>query len=204
MPIIAVGDFNEILYSRLDRFPVRSLSESMVKSRLCQFLDEVGLLDLWRVRNPGVLQYSCYSASYAALSRIDLVLGNDRALQITEKIIYWPRGISDHSPVVLILNLGGNKPPKEWKITLYWFELIKNPDGVLPKMREFIEINEETVPPAVMWDALKAFLRGVLLQQMATFNKETRSGEEKILREVLEAENNYTEDPTPERETSAS
>lgn len=58
MPIITVGDFNEILNRRLDGFPVRTLSESMEKSRLCHFLDEVGLVDLWRVRNPGVLQYS--------------------------------------------------------------------------------------------------------------------------------------------------
>lgn len=41
-----MGDFNEILNRRLDRFPIRSLIEPKVKSRLRQFLDEVGLVDL--------------------------------------------------------------------------------------------------------------------------------------------------------------
>lgn len=92
-------------------------------------VDKIGLMDLWRVRNPGALQYSCYSASYSTLSRIDMALGNGRALQIIEEIIYWPRGISDHSPIVIALKLGGRRTQKEWKINPYWFELIKKSDG---------------------------------------------------------------------------
>lgn len=152
------------------------------------------------MRNPEALQYSCYSASHSVLSRIDLVLGNNRALQITDRISYLPRGISDHSLVVVTLKLGGNKLRKEWKMNPYWFELIKETNGVLPKLSDFIEINEGTVPPIVLWDALKAFLRGVLIQQVAKFNKEARNGEEKIQKEVFEAESNDMMDPTPERE----
>lgn len=124
VPIIVVGDFNEILDRKLDRLPVQILSEPTEKCCLSQFLDEVGLVDLWRARNPGAQQYSCYSASYSMLSRIDMALGNDRPLQITEKITYWPRGISDHSPIVVTLKLGGGRTQKEWKINPHWFELI--------------------------------------------------------------------------------
>lgn len=85
VPIIIVGDFNEILDRELDRFPIQTFSEPMGKSRLRQFLDEMGLLDLWRAWNPGVLQYSCYSATHSTLSRIDMTLGNNRALQIMGK-----------------------------------------------------------------------------------------------------------------------
>lgn len=87
-------------------------------------MDELGLTDMWRVQNPRVQQYSCYSTSYSMLSRIDMALGNDRALQITEKIVYLPRGISDHSTMVLTLKLGGKRAQGEWKINPYWFELI--------------------------------------------------------------------------------
>lgn len=47
---------------------------------------------------------------------------------------------------------------------------------------------------------MKAYLRGVLNQQVAKFNKEARVGEENIQREVIEAENNYVINPTPRRE----
>lgn len=157
VPIVAMGDFNEVLDKGLDRFPLRKSSEDSVRSRLSFFLEEVGLMDLWRARNPGVLQYTCCSASYSVLSRIDLALGNDRALQMVEKITYWPRGISDHSPMVVILNLGEPRPRKNWSISPYWFEIIKKTEGILSSLREFVEINQGTVSPSTLWDALKAF-----------------------------------------------
>lgn len=145
-------------------------------------------MDIWRARNPGVQQYSCYSTSYSTLSRIDMALGNNRALQITEKIVYMPRGISDHSPIVPTLKLGGRSAQREWKINPYWFELIKKAD------------DEGTAAAGILWDTLKAYLRGVLIQQVAKFKKEAKVWEENIQREVLEAENNYVTDPSSERE----
>lgn len=190
-PIVVVGDFNEVLDRKLDRFPIRQLSEESGKTRLSLFLEEVGLVDLWRVRNPGALQYTCCSMSHSTLSRIDLILGNDRALQLLEKIAYWPRGISDHSLMVTTLNVGEYKPRKSWSVSPHWFEVIKKSDGILSTLREFVEFNQGSVDPPVLWDTLKAFLRGVLIQQMAKFNKEARSEEEGTLREAIEAENNY-------------
>lgn len=200
VPVIVVGDFNEILDKKLDRFPIRINAEPTGRGRLSQLLDEVGLMDIWRVRNPGAQQYSCYSTSYSTYSRIDMALGNDRALQITEKVVYMPRGISDHSPIVLTLKLGGKKAQREWKINPHWFELIKKTDRVLPQLREFIVCNEGTATAGILWDTLKAYLRGVPIQQVAKFNKEAKIWEERIRREVIEAENNYVTDPSSERE----
>lgn len=55
-------------------------------------------------------QYSCFSSSHSTLSRIDMVLGNGEALQLEKNIMYLPRGVSDHSPLVLSVNLGGKYP----------------------------------------------------------------------------------------------
>lgn len=123
-PIVVVGDFNEVLDRKLDRFPIRQFSEEPGKSRLRLFMEEVGLVDLWRVRNPGALQYTCHSISHSTLSRIDLVLGNARALQLLEKIAYWPRGISDHSLMVATLRVGESKPRKSWSVSPHWLEVI--------------------------------------------------------------------------------
>lgn len=103
--IIAVGDFNAVLDSSLDRFPPVSRPERVSEGRLGQFLGELGWCDLWRSHNPNIRQYSCYSGSYSTLSRIDMAMGNSEALQLTKKIEYLPRGISDHSPLTLTINL---------------------------------------------------------------------------------------------------
>lgn len=92
-PVIVVGDFNKVLDKSLDRFPPGMRPDRIAEGRLCQFLEEMGLCDIWKIRNSQARQYSCFSSSYFTLSRIDMALGS------------W--GVSDHSPLVLTMNIGG-------------------------------------------------------------------------------------------------
>lgn len=82
LPVIVVGDFNMVLDNKIDRFPGGKQSQRKQENRLKQFLQEAGLLDMWRTRNPRAQQFSCCSSSCASLSRIDLVLGNGLASQV--------------------------------------------------------------------------------------------------------------------------
>lgn len=104
-PMIVVGDFNAVLDSRQDRLPSRAWTERAREGRLAQFLEEIGWCDLWRIRNPNNWQYSCYSGTHFTLSRIDLAIGNKKAHPLVNKIEYRPRGISDHSPLKLVVNI---------------------------------------------------------------------------------------------------
>lgn len=79
-----------MLNKALDRFPPRVQTYNLAEGRLGQFLVEAGLTDAWRVRNPGIRQYSCFSASHSTLSRIDLTLGNAEALPIIKDVAYFP------------------------------------------------------------------------------------------------------------------
>lgn len=59
-PVIAVGDFNRTMNNGIDRFPPKIISNGALKSPLLQYCDEIGLVDIWRRRHPGVRQYSCH------------------------------------------------------------------------------------------------------------------------------------------------
>lgn len=96
IPLILVGDFNTVLDSRQDRLPSGTRTGRAMEGRLKQFLEKVGWCDLWRIRNPNVRQYSCYSGTHYTLSRIDLAIGNKEAHPLVHKIDYGPRGLSDH------------------------------------------------------------------------------------------------------------
>lgn len=51
-----------------------------------------------------------------------------------------------------------------------------------------------------MLDTLKAFLSGLLTQQVAKIKKKSREWEENIRKEVIESERQNVADPTPEKQ----
>lgn len=132
-----------------------------------QFLQEVGLSDIWRTRNPRASQFSCYSSSCASLSRIDLVLGNGSASQVINNVVYQPRGVSDHSLLIISVNPGHKKVYRTWKMNPAWLEVIESQEVVIAELKEFIKFNSGTTSKGVMWDALKAYLRGSLIQKVS-------------------------------------
>lgn len=112
-----VGDFNKVLDRTLDRFPPGKWPDKIVEGWLSRFLKEMGLHNIWRTRNPQERQYSCFLSAYLTLSRIDMALGNREALPLVRNIEYGPRGVLDHSLLVLTMNTGGKAHSREWKIT---------------------------------------------------------------------------------------
>lgn len=150
VPIILVGDFNTVLDNTMDRFPPLKRAERLSEGRLGQLLREVGWCDLWRSHNPNIRQYSCYSGTHSTLSRLDMALGNCEALQLVGNIEYKPRGISDHSPMTLTLNLNTRISRKRWTIKPLWLDLISCPEEVTSKLKEFVTFNAGTAPAGVV------------------------------------------------------
>lgn len=83
---------------------VRGLGDPLKRT----MVEEVGLTNLRRSRNPGERQFLCFSKSHMSLSLIDLCLCSDMAVQLVAEIKYALMGISDHSPLVLSLEV---RPP---------------------------------------------------------------------------------------------
>lgn len=196
IPVIVVGDFNVIINKKMDRFPPGNQGWGPQGKRIGQFLEEAGLLDLWRIRNPVAQQFSCYSGSYSTLSRIDLILGNNLASQIIKDIVYQPRGVSDHSLLTAMVNIRNKKLGGLWRMNPIWFELIEGQNEIVGKVKEFIDFNTDTTTRGVMWDALKSYLRGLLIQQVSRTKKKSSEWEVKIRAELAAAEREYLKEPS--------
>lgn len=69
---MAVGDFNMVLDGRID--PGTQVGKGVIM--LLQRIGELGLGDIWRMRNPTKHEYLCFSKTHSTLSRIDLALGS--------------------------------------------------------------------------------------------------------------------------------
>ena len=82
-PVLALGDFNNVLDQRLDRMSLipKATGQMGGKTKFALLLSEVGLCDVWRERHGDERCYSCHSVSHGGLSRIDLGLGNKTLMQ---------------------------------------------------------------------------------------------------------------------------
>lgn len=74
------------------------------------------------------------------------------------------RDLSDHSPIILSLQVAKKKRNTLWKLNSH----ILNDPAIVSKIKEdikeFLEINDTgDVSPTILWDTLKAVMRGKLI-----------------------------------------
>lgn len=127
------------------------------------------------------------------LSRIDRQW---KYVTFVNNIKYMPRGLSDHSPLVISLSQGEEFWKGKGNFSSYWLEIIGRKEGVSSSLEEFMRINAGTASTGVVWDTLKAYLRGILIQQIARVKRQVREQENLTGNKVTEAERQYVERTT--------
>lgn len=101
--IIVGGDFNTILNPKLDRSNFGSTHRTWHSSDLIKkYMQDLGLSDCWRSKNPLNKEFSYYSPPHKSYSWIDYFLVNNSIIpQINNPEIH-PIIISDHGLLALI------------------------------------------------------------------------------------------------------
>lgn len=104
------ADMNAFISHTLDKSsPVfTSLQESASKA-LNGFIKDLNLIDVWRVHNPLVKDYICFSPRHKTLSHIDYILISAGLMSSVHFIQFLPRHLSDHNPVIASFNYGNIK-----------------------------------------------------------------------------------------------
>ncbi|KAG8588927.1 hypothetical protein GDO81_006158 [Engystomops pustulosus] len=95
-PVLSCGDYNCVMDGNLDRISADSSRKAVGASPLKRLCDEVGLMDVWRVKYLNKVAFSCFSNTHKAMSRIDLALCNSSCLDHIVKMKYEPNTTSDH------------------------------------------------------------------------------------------------------------
>uniref|UniRef100_A0A803JHH5 Reverse transcriptase domain-containing protein n=1 Tax=Xenopus tropicalis TaxID=8364 RepID=A0A803JHH5_XENTR len=176
-PICLLGDFNAVLAPHLDR-----LGQTGTQSTtLAKWADALSLTELWRLKHPQERQYSCHSPTYGSLSRIDLALASTGFAQLTVSAEYLPRAFSDHSPLLITLNLSTEARRADWRLCPLWLsnEVVREPSQT--EYTAYWELNQGSAPREELWEASKVVARGTLISAIAKARKKTKE-------EVKEAE----------------
>lgn len=124
--LLVIGDFNGYMCPTLDKHPPASVGPQFRGTVLSRFVPKVGRIDLWRRRNPGQCQFSCFSKTCMSLSRIGLCLVSPNGVAFIAKLQYANRSVFDHAPVVVWLSAKPciNLPRPTWKLNPFCLNLL--------------------------------------------------------------------------------
>jgi hypothetical protein len=98
---VRVGNMNAPL-SPIDRLSSQKIKKE--SSELLHTLDQIDMVDIYRVFHPTTQQYTFFSVVHGTFSKIDHILGNKASLNNFKKIEITPCIIPDHNGIKLDLN----------------------------------------------------------------------------------------------------
>lgn len=117
-------------------------------------LEELRLTDMWRLRH--AKQYSCCSASYSSLSRINLGLGNGLLIPLVVDSEDGDRHISDHSSLCVIISLPNTAKSKCWKLNPFSLSRTRPHKRMVKTLYSRQYLNSAHLN--VIWDTAKAYI----------------------------------------------
>lgn len=192
--VVILGDFNLVPDAGLDRLtPTGATSQG-----LAEWAATYGMFDLWRWKHPRERAYTCHSVSHRTFSRIDLIYAGGSVLPGVRDIAILPRGISDHAPLLLDLDVSTVPSDKLWRLSRYWISDV----DVEPKYRQEMETywveNEGSASVASVWDAFKAFTRGQFQTIISGVRRDRRKELTRLEAEAGRQEALYVSSPDPQ------
>lgn len=164
--LIIAGDFNTVINPAVDRSSTSGNSRNWHSTEIIkQYMADYGLSDSWRMRNPGLREYSYSSSAHQCSSRIDLfIISNSLIPNISDNTIH-SIVISDHAPVSLCIQTQAHiKTQTRWRFNT---SLLEDPDFSTLIRREwtfYLKMNDSPdTSPSLLWEAGKAFIRGKII-----------------------------------------
>lgn len=167
------GDFNCVLDAYLDRSSAKRAPHSNSRIFLNAFINNYNLVDIWRLFHPTERDYTFHSQVHNIYTRIDYFLVENKLISYVTNNKIHDILISDHSPVTFELdinNLTSLRPVWRMDPRLIKFGIVN--DYLHKQLEIFFEKNDTPeVSSGLLWETLKAFLRGCVISYQGSRNK---------------------------------
>ena len=141
-------------------------------------LDQVDLIDIYRILHPKSTVYTFFSAQHHTYSKIDNIIGSKSLLSKCQRMEIITNSLSDHSAIKLELRIQKltQNSTTSWKLN----NLLLSVDCINNEMKAEIKMffetnkNEDTMYQN-LWDTFKAVSRGKFIAIYAHMRSKERS-----------------------------
>lgn len=185
--LIFGGDLNCVINPTLDRSHSKLTNLSKKAKLLSRFMDDIGCVDPWCFLYPVGKSFSFFSPVHHSCSRIDYFFIDQNLLSSVTKVEYLSIIISDHAPVLLDLAFPLCKLERPfWKLDRNLLTDDIFCKMISQKIDDFIESNKkDDISPSLLWETLKAVIRGEIISYSAKINKTKRIKQEELIKSIF-------------------
>lgn len=184
--LIIGGDLNLVLDPYLDKSLSKKITPCKGSSFIRTYMDNMNLCDVWRTLNPAGREYSFHSSAHNVYSRIDYLLVDGRMMPHVHNATYHNIIISDHCPVTCSFTLGNfAKTHRSWRFNPQLLNNSKFQQYLNSQTSLFFDTNDNNeTSPDVLWETYKAYIRGCIISYQASWNKENKSEQAKLEKQI--------------------
>lgn len=193
------GDFNQTLDPVLDRSKY-SHASSKGRVALGHLQEDIGLVDIWRLMNPGKREYTFYSHNHKSHSRIDYYLISKDLIESVIDAAIGVIALADHAPVELCVSISVEKiRSNRWRLNTSLLQNTVFKQTIAEDLTNFFQINIGSTPKiGTVWEASKAYIRGKIIAEASKRKKQDRETitrlENQIKHKERELSENFSED----------
>ena len=198
--LIFGGDLNSAISPLLDKSNPKNRQQSAMAKAFDMFMRESGCVDPWREKNPKGRKFSFFSNVHKTFTRIDYFFIDQYFMPAVESCDYTAIVISDHAALVLDINFSAcQKERPLWRFNPLLLSDEKFCDYVSNSIDSFIATNKVgDTSASLLWESLKAFLRGQIISYSISSNKAKRLEFDKLCGEITELDRLIASTPDPD------
>uniref|UniRef100_A0A3B1IT35 Reverse transcriptase domain-containing protein n=1 Tax=Astyanax mexicanus TaxID=7994 RepID=A0A3B1IT35_ASTMX len=198
--LILGGDLNCVFDPSLDRSNPRNLTQSAMSTTFADFMNQNGLVDPWRYRNPSVKKFSFFSQVHCSYSRIDYFFIDSALNSFVISSDYLGIVISDHSPLLLDIKFSTHKSsPPLWRFNPLLLADKEFCKIISNSIDDFLFFNQnDSSSYSLLWETLKCYLRGQIISYSAFSSKMINSRLNELTIEISSLDQRYALNPSPE------
>ena len=198
--LILGGDINCVLSCSLDRSTPKTMQPTRSSQVVNQLLKTYGINDVWRFRNPGRRSFSFYSLVHKTFSRIDYFFLDNNLLSLVNKCEYQAIVISDHAPLLMTLNMPSSSSRyRPWRFNTLLLSDDEFVKFISKEINEYLIRNKTPgISFGLIWESLKAYLRGQIISYSAKVKKAQEERVRKIENDILRLDEVLAHSSSPE------
>lgn len=168
--LILGGDLNIRLNSSMDSSNPHLMGINKLTKSVKVMMKDLGILDVWRELNSNIKDYTFFSHSHNCYSRLDYILMFQKDLHRVVSSKIGVMDLSDHAPVYLEVIFSKEKRETSWRLNTSVLHLMK--EQIKEDIKNYlVENDNEEVSPSIVWDALKAVIRGKIIGYSSNLKK---------------------------------